>query len=102
MSHRVKRIPITQEPIKFMADFQRNWSTLIEPLKRDKYLVESTNELSIHGDAPKCFLRIKEYTEGRVNNRPGLWPKYIAKVGSKWYPIESITEHLIGRIGQIC
>ena len=28
------------------------------------------------------------------------WSRYISKVGSKWYPIESITEQLITRVGQ--
>lgn len=29
------------------------------------------------------------------------WTPYIAKFGHKWYPNESITEHLIVRIGQV-
>ncbi len=29
----------------------------------------------------------------------GKWPLYIAKTGHKWYPNESIMEHLLNRIG---
>jgi len=29
------------------------------------------------------------------------WSYYIAKVGQKWYPIESINEHLLNRIGEV-
>lgn len=54
---------------------------------------------TIVGEAPKDFLRVYEY--GVVNrSRAGDWPGYIAKVGHKWYPNESITEHLLTRIGQ--
>lgn len=45
-----------------------------------------------------------ELTPGKRSHpdQPGRWPGYIAKVGSKWYPVESVTEHLITRIGQTC
>jgi len=29
------------------------------------------------------------------------WTLYLAKTGHKWYPIESITEHLIARVGAV-
>ena len=51
------------------------------------------------GDAPKDFLRIYEYGAANRSN-PKRWPAYIAKVGKKWYPNESITEHLLTRVGQ--
>jgi hypothetical protein len=54
----------------------------------------------VSGEAPKDFLRVYEYGTGRKAN-PGTWPAYIAKVGVKWYPNESITEHLLTRLGQI-
>ena len=94
---------IHDAPIKYWADFQTNWCAVIEPLHKGRYVVESTDVLSIPGDAPKHFLRIKDYVPGKPShlNRPSTWPAYIAKVGSKWYPVESITEHLITRIGQI-
>lgn len=52
------------------------------------------------GDAPKNFVRV--YAYGKVRrDTPRKWPAYIAKVGHKWYPNESITEHLLTRIGQL-
>jgi hypothetical protein len=92
---------IKDEPIKFYSDFQRNWAALIEPLRRGGYTIESTEMLSIHGDAPKSFIRIKEYVPGRATRRVSHWPAYIAKVGSKSYPNESITEQLLTRVGQL-
>ncbi len=54
---------------------------------------------TIVGEAPKDFLRIYEY--GAVHKtRSAHWPAYIAKVGQKWYPNESVTEHLLTRLGQ--
>ena len=54
---------------------------------------------TIVGEAPKDFLRIYEYGSSN-RTRPDRWPGYIAKVGQKWYPNESITEHLLTRLGQ--
>ena len=54
----------------------------------------------IAGDAPKGFIRAYTYGEADRSN-PRKWPAYIAKVGHKWYPNESITEHLLTRIGQL-
>lgn len=56
-------------------------------------------DAAVAGDAPKDFLRIYRYGEGRKAN-PKTWPAWIAKVGHKYYPNESITEHLLTRIGQ--
>jgi hypothetical protein len=55
---------------------------------------------SVSGDAPKDFLRVYAYGRGR-KAQPTSWPAYIAKVGQKYYPNESITEHLLTRIGQL-
>ena len=56
-------------------------------------------DVTLSGDAPKGFVRIYEY-DGKVRrNNPKTWPKYIAKTGHKWYPVESITEHLLNRLG---
>lgn len=52
------------------------------------------------GDAPKSFIRVYEYGECR-RDKPQSWVAYIAKVGHKWYPIESITEYLINQIGEV-
>lgn len=56
-------------------------------------------QAAVAGDAPKDFLRIYCYGEGRSGN-PRSWPAWIAKVGHKYYPNESITEHLLTRVGQ--
>lgn len=58
-------------------------------------------DLAMTGDAPKDFLSVYEYgAPGCKRGRRKSWPRYIAKVGHKWYPNESITEHLITRLGQ--
>lgn len=56
-------------------------------------------DAAVAGDAPKDFLRIYQYGEGR-RNRARSWPAWIAKVGHKYYPNESIAEHFLSRIGQ--
>ena len=57
--------------------------------------------ITVSGDAPKGFVRLYEYNrDGRIRrNNPESWPLYIAKTGQKWYPIESITEYLLNRLG---
>lgn len=100
MSSGASRVNVTPAVIKKYADFQINWNAAIEPLRRGRYTVESTEKRSIHGDAPKSFIRIKEYIPGHANRKVVRWPGYIAKVGSKRYPVESITEHLLTRLGQ--
>ncbi|MDD2385514.1 MAG: HipA domain-containing protein [Bacteroidales bacterium] len=51
------------------------------------------------GDAPKDFLGVYEY--GYVpKSKCKKWSKYIAKHGHKYYPMESITEFLIYKIGK--
>lgn len=92
--------PLEEKTIKFHSDYQQNWPRLIRPLKRTEYTVNDTSSLTIVGDAPKCFLHVREFLPGKVN-RQAAWPKYIAKLGSKSYPLESITEHLIGRVGNV-
>ena len=51
------------------------------------------------GDAPKDFIKAYFYKKGHI--RANNWCYYIAKVGHKHYPIESITEYLLNNIGQI-
>jgi hypothetical protein len=57
-------------------------------------------DVSVSGDAPKDFIAVYEYGDGRKVTM-SAWPTYIAKVGHKYYPNESITEHLMTRIGQL-
>src|SRR5437016_2871126 len=84
-----------QKAIKIYADYQRNWESLIPTLHR--FRLESVDFLSIAGMAPKDFITDREYSPGHHSRRG---QGYIAKVGSKFYPNESITEHLITRLGQ--
>jgi hypothetical protein len=56
-------------------------------------------DVAIAGAAPKDLLRVYQYGRGRKAH-PGTWPAYIAKVGQKHYPNQSVTEHLLTRIGQ--
>ena len=92
---------VPDKEIRYTSDFQIDWARQIEILRQGRFAVETRE---IHGDAPKDFLRVREYVEGKRSppDRPAKWPAYIAKVGSKWYPVESVTEHLITRIGQTC
>lgn len=83
--------------VKYHSDFQTDWHKLIPTLK--KYQIQSVDFLTISGDAPKDFVTDKEYRPGhRSKNSPN--DKYIAKVGSKFYPLESVMEQFITRIGQ--
>lgn len=68
----------------------------IKPIRQGYYRILN---VTISGDAPKDFIELYHYGEGR-KRRVNTWPKYIAKVGKKWYPIESIVEYLLNRIGE--
>ena len=58
-------------------------------------------DVSVGGDAPKELMRVYEFQRGiKRAGKPSSWPIYITKTGHKWYPFESITEHLLNRIGQ--
>lgn len=70
---------------------------IIPTLKNSHYNVLN---IRISGEAPKDFICIYEHG-CCVKAKPRTWIKYIAKVGHKWYPIESITEHLLNRIGEV-
>lgn len=92
---------IKLEEVRYYADYQKNWAAAIPPI-RNRFYYESAKFLSIHGDAPKNLIRKYEYRPGKVRKgKPETWPRFIAKVGSKFYPNESIVEQLLTRIGQI-
>lgn len=56
---------------------------------------------SVGGDAPKDVIRVYEYGKGKPRkDNPKKWTKHIAKIGHKWYPNESITEHYLTHIGK--
>ncbi len=83
------------EVIHHSGGIPSNWAK-VEALKMGRYQV---CDVSISGDAPKDFLRIYEYGKGKRGS-PGSWPGYIAKVGHKWHPMESIMEQFFTRLGQ--
>jgi hypothetical protein len=56
-------------------------------------------EGTVGGDVPKDLIRLYSYGEGRKNN-PKTWKKYITKIGHKWYPNESVTEHYLTVVGK--
>ncbi len=68
----------------------------IEIAKKHCYSI--IRDISVTGDAPKDIIRFYEY--GKASKRKHKkWPIYIAKLGHKYYPMESITEQLITDIG---
>lgn len=60
-------------------------------------------DIAVGGDAPKNFIAVYEYEKdsGIRRSNPNTWPRYIAKVGHKWYPLESVNEYLFNRIGEV-
>jgi len=83
--------------IKKRSGFELSSQALIKPVRAGFSYRENQ---SVSGDAPKDFLRIYEYGRGFKRN-PKNWPAHIAKVGHKFYPMESVTEHLLTRIGEL-
>ncbi len=86
-----------QEKIEKHSGFYRNWHGIIPPLRNGYFWV---SDRQLEGDAPKRFVHVYEYGQGR-RSKPKKWPGYLAKVGHKWYPCESITEYLLNQIGQV-
>lgn len=70
-------------------------------LKRNNYYVDDS--VTIDGDAPKKFIGVYDYAQLNSKHKvnPKNWIRYIAKTGHKWYPVESITELLLNRLGII-
>lgn len=70
-------------------------------IKNRNYFVDDT--VSVDGDAPKKFIGVYDYEllgHRRKSNRKN-WIRYIAKTGHKWYPVESVTELLLNRLGVV-
>lgn len=84
-------------PIKTHSGFEVISHPTIQPLREGFFCKVHA---AVSGAAPKDFLRVYEYGRGRKKHLE-TWPAYIAKVGQKCYPNESITEHLIVRVGQL-
>ncbi len=92
-SHRKKPAPY---PIINSSGFDVRFPSDLPILKDGCFRVL---DAAVAGDAPKDFLKIYRYGEGRRSN-PRSWPAWIAKVGHKHYPNESVTEQLLTRVGQ--
>lgn len=69
---------------------------LVKPLRKGYHEVI---DVPLGGDAPKDFVRVYKYGEAAKKDIKN-WSKHLAKVGHKWYPIESITEYMLNRIGE--
>jgi len=70
-------------------------------VKKVNYFVDDT--VSVDGDAPKKFIGIYDHEllgHRHKKNRKN-WIRYIAKTGHKWYPIESVTELMLNRLGVV-
>lgn len=83
-------------PIKDFSSLKWNFSSRkVHFLKQGNYRIKPER---ISGDAPKDLIQVYEF--GRCNkSEKSTWIKYIAKVGHKRYPSESITEQLISELG---
>jgi len=70
-------------------------------LKRSNYFVDDS--VTVDGDAPKKFVGIYDHQllGQKHKTNKNNWIRYIAKTGHKWYPIESITELLLNKLGMI-
>jgi HipA-like C-terminal domain len=69
-------------------------------LKDSEYIVKP---YKLDGDAPKQFIKayfFKRNTSVR-KSKISSWKSYIAKTAEKWYPVESVVEYMINRIGQV-
>lgn len=87
--------------IEHFTDKRQMSTRKVFVVKRRDYFVDDS--ITIDGDAPKKFVGIYDYQlleHKRRTNRKN-WIRYIAKTGHKWYPVESITELLLNRLGHI-
>jgi len=89
------RIPLTKEDLIHKSGTNPTQGD-IKPMRKKYYTVLTE---SVGGDAPKDVIRFYQYGKGKIAN-PKSWTKYIAKIGHKWYPNESITEHFLTSVGK--
>lgn len=80
------------------SGYIRSAEKSVPTVKKRHYFVDASK--TVGGAAPKSFIRMYEHGRVRRSSRQ-RWQGHIAKVGHKWYPCESITEHLMTRIGQV-
>lgn len=84
-------------PILARSGFEPKHGEIADAKRSQYYIV---TDIAISGDAPKDFIRYYQYGLSRKNNDKN-WPLYIAKHGEKHYPMETITEYLLNRIGEV-
>jgi len=89
---------ISKEEILEYSGLLGNLDGLVPYLREGFVYVEKNQPLT--GDAPKLFIREYEYGTA-PKSKPHKWPAYIAKVGHKWYPVESIMEQLLTDLGKL-
>ena len=89
---------IRREEILNYSGLLRTLDGLV-PYLRDGFVYVEKNQ-PLTGDAPKLFIREYEYGVAPKKS-PKKWPAYIAKVGHKWYPVESIMEQLLTDLGKL-
>lgn len=83
-------------PVMKYSGFMPGYSKICVA-KRHRYSI--IKNVAVTGDAPKDVIRLYEFGS-TFKNRFKSWPIYIAKLGHKWYPNESITEQLLTDIGK--
>lgn len=87
----IKKLPVID-----YSGYDPKPGRIITAKKHQYYIVKNT---AITGDAPKDIIRYYHYGISRKASYK-KWPLYIAKLGHKRYPVESITEYLLSRIGE--
>lgn len=90
-------VRISREEIEHHSGCDDSWYSRVPYIKRSHYIVE---EVFLGGDQPKAFVRMYQYGPKVKKTKKSTWPYYLAKFARKWYPIESITEHLITVLGK--
>lgn len=91
------KIPIHK--IENYTDAYKLYMYDIPVIKNKNYFVDDT--VVVDGDAPKKFIGVYDYKllEHKHKKKHRNWIYYIAKTGHKWYPMESITELLMNKLG---
>ncbi len=92
---------IPKHRIENFSCAHRQSLSCVPVIKRKDYFVD--NSVSVGGDAPKKFIGIYDRQLLGCKHKANYknWIRYIAKTGHKWYPIESITELLLNKLGAI-
>ncbi len=92
-----KRKHITALPIKERSGYKPKPGKIPFVKKHHYFIVKN---IVITGDAPKDFIRYYHYGRaGKANSAER--PLYIAKLSNKHYSMESVTEYLLNRIGEV-